>query len=150
VSDGQLSARWGWGGTSATYLSVCYSSCQRCRATEHFFAYEAARSGGKWSVITGNPGDIVGPILSPHQAVETWQGKIATVLSGSPTIQEGGRPWMLVDARDVAEAEILLAESTNIQSGERFLLSSGDKSASYHWRAYVARSWGWGQGGGGQ
>ena len=31
-----------------------------------------------------------------------------TVLSGSPTIQEGGRPWMFVDARDVAEAKILL------------------------------------------
>ena len=24
------------------------------RSTEHFFAYEAARSGGKWSTITGN------------------------------------------------------------------------------------------------
>ena len=69
----------------------------------------------------------VGPILSPHQAHETWQGKIATVLSGKPTVQEGGRPWMLVDARDVAMAEILLAESSNIESGERFLLSSGDK-----------------------
>ena len=34
---------------------------------------------------------------------------------------------MLVDVRDVAEAEIRLAESSNIQSGSRFLLSSGDK-----------------------
>jgi nucleoside-diphosphate-sugar epimerase len=94
------------------------------RATEHFFSYEAARSGGKWSVITGNPGDIIGPIQSKHQASETWQGKIASVLSGEPTVQEGGRPWMLVDARDVAMAEILLAESCNVESGERFLLSS--------------------------
>jgi hypothetical protein len=39
----------------------------------------------------------------------------------------GGRPWLLVDARDVAMAEILMAESGNIESGERFMLSSSDK-----------------------
>lgn len=74
-------------------------------------------------VAAGNPGDIVGPILSPHQAHDTWQGKVATVLSGKPTVHEGGRPWLLVDARDVAMAEILLAESGNVESGERFMLS---------------------------
>ena len=103
------------------------------RSTEHFFAYEAARSGGKWSMMTGNPGDIVGPVLSAHQARETWQGKVATVLGGQPTIHEGGRPWMLVDARDVAMAEILMAESGNIESGERFMLSSGDKILPEDW-----------------
>ena len=45
------------------------------RATEHFLSYEAARSGGQWSVLTGNPAD--GPVLSPHQATETWQGKVS-------------------------------------------------------------------------
>ena len=34
---------------------------------------------------------------------------------------------MLVDVRDVAEAEILLAESSDVRSGSRYLLSSGDK-----------------------
>jgi len=112
-------------------------------------------------------------------------------LSGQPTVHEGGRPWMLVDARDVtnhlqstidnlpstichrqsatptplvcdswanqapacitddqngygpysdrvlgddchvmsqvAMSEILMAESGNIESGERFMLSSSDK-----------------------
>ena len=47
------------------------------RATEHFLSYEAARSGGQWSVLTGNPADIIGPVLSPHQATETWQGKVS-------------------------------------------------------------------------
>uniref|UniRef100_A0A7S1PSK0 NAD-dependent epimerase/dehydratase domain-containing protein n=1 Tax=Alexandrium catenella TaxID=2925 RepID=A0A7S1PSK0_ALECA len=98
------------------------------RSTEHFFAYQASISGGRWSVITGNPGDIVGPVLSPHQAHETWQGKIAGIIQGQPSPQEpAGRPWMLVDARDVAEAEVRLAESSEIQSGERFMLTSGDK-----------------------
>jgi len=103
------------------------------RSTEHFFAYHASISGGKWSVITGNPGDIVGPVLSPHQALETWQGKIAGILQGKPSPQEGaGRPWMLVDARDVAEAEIRLAESPDVQSGERFMLTSGDTIYAEH------------------
>jgi len=97
------------------------------RSTEHFFAYQASISGGRWSVITGNPGDIIGPVLSAHQALETWQGKIAGIIQGVPAPQEwAGRPWMLVDARDVAEAEIRLAESGEIQSGERFMLTSGD------------------------
>ena len=97
------------------------------------YSDEAARSGGKWSTMTGNPGDIVGPVLSAHQAHDTWQGKVATVLSGEPTFHEGGRPWMLVDARDVAMAEILMAESGNIESGERFMLSSGDKIHPEDW-----------------
>mmetsp|Transcript_19645 Transcript_19645/g.61725 ORF Transcript_19645/g.61725 Transcript_19645/m.61725 type:complete len:390 (+) Transcript_19645:94-1263(+) len=97
------------------------------RSTEHYLAYRASVSGGRWSAITGNPCDIIGPVLSPHQARETWQGKIAGIIQGVPSPQElGGRPWMLVDARDVAEAEIRLAESAEVQSGERFMLTSGD------------------------
>jgi len=98
------------------------------RQNEHFFAYAAACSGGKWSAVIGNPADIVGPILSPHQATETWQGKLAQVIQGIPPPQEAsGRPWQTVDVRDVAEAEIRLAESEVVASGERFLISSGDR-----------------------
>merc|ERR1712232_336323 len=82
------------------------------RLAEKFFDYAAFASRGKWSVVFGNPGDIVGPILSPHQATETFQGKIAGVLKGIPAPQEDfGRPWSIVDVRDIAEVEILLAES---------------------------------------
>lgn len=98
------------------------------RSTEHLFAYQASISAGKWSAIMANPSDIVGPVLSPHQARETWQGKIAGIIEGVPAPQEdGGRPWMLVDVRDVAEAEVRLAECPDVQSGERFMLTSGDK-----------------------
>merc|ERR1711879_98245 len=92
------------------------------------FASAAAKSNGGWAMFTANPADIIGPILSPHQASETWQGKIAGILQGKPAAQELlGRPWICVDVRDVAEAEIRLAESTTIESGSRFLVSSGDK-----------------------
>jgi nucleoside-diphosphate-sugar epimerase len=92
------------------------------RATEHFFAYQAARSGGAWSVVVGNPGDIIGPILSAHQAAETWQGKVAAIVAGEapqPTVGANsaltGRPWLIVDVRDVAEAEIRLAGSATVE-----------------------------------
>jgi nucleoside-diphosphate-sugar epimerase len=103
------------------------------RLTEKFFDFHAQASGGKWDMITGNPGDIVGPILAPHQAAETWQGKIGKVIAGNPPAQEaGGRSWFLVDVRDAALAEILLAESTRVPCGSRFLLSSGDKLPVEH------------------
>eukprot|EP00930_Biecheleria_cincta_P087912 TRINITY_DN77153_c0_g1_i1.p1 TRINITY_DN77153_c0_g1~~TRINITY_DN77153_c0_g1_i1.p1 ORF type:complete len:411 (+),score=57.15 TRINITY_DN77153_c0_g1_i1:52-1233(+) len=98
------------------------------REAEKFFADAAANSAGKWSVLTVNPSDIIGPIMSPHQATETWQGKIAGIMQGRPAEQEPlGRPWIVVDVRDVAEAEIRLAESGTVESGSRFLVSSGDK-----------------------
>lgn len=97
------------------------------RLTEKFFDY-SAQASGTWDMLTGNPGDIIGPILSPHQAAETWQGKIAGVLRGEPSPQElGGRPWWLVDVRDVAAFEIALAESKVVFPGSRFLLASGDR-----------------------
>ena len=98
------------------------------RSTEHLFAHCAMMSGGRWSVIVANPSDIVGPILSPHQARETWQGKIAGIVEGTPAAQEpDGRPWWTVDVRDVAECEIRLAETLGSSAtGERFLVASGD------------------------
>merc|ERR1719162_2546115 len=75
------------------------------KLTEKFFDYAALASAGQWDTLTGNPGDIIGPILSPHQAAETWQGKIGGVIQGVPAPQEGGgRPWLIVDVRDVALA----------------------------------------------
>lgn len=97
------------------------------RSTEHFFAYQASISGGRWSAIVANPSDVIGPVLAQHQAAESWQGKLAAILRGVPAEQElTGRPWLLVDARDVAEAEIRLAESPDVESGQRFMLTSGD------------------------
>ena len=96
----------------------------------------AAVAGLTLALAAAQPGDIVGPILSAHQARDTWQGKVASVLSGKPCVHEGGRPWMLVDARDVAMAEILMAESGNIESGERFMLSCAPPSVRHRPRCH--------------
>jgi nucleoside-diphosphate-sugar epimerase len=131
------------------------------RRTELFLAYAAASSAGAWDVLCANPGDIVGPILSAHQAGDTWQGKVGMVLRGERAPQEGNsrdgaHPWFPVDVRDVAEAQVRLAELQNnpgaaqqrgndggggggggggaavlraapVLSGARFLLVSGDR-----------------------
>ena len=107
------------------------------RVTEKFFDYAAAASGGKWSVVVCNPSDIIGPIQSHHQARETWQGKLAAVVQGLPARSEAGRPWFLVDVRDVAKAQILLAEAGAVHSGERFLCTSGDVLPPEHIRERI-------------
>ena len=114
---------------------VWYAAAKR--ASEHYVAYSAALSLGRWSALTVNPGDILGPILSPHQANDTWQGQVALLMQGKPIgqktlgIEEAGGvfgiPWTPVDVRDVAEAEIRLAESADVESGSRFLAKAGDK-----------------------
>lgn len=104
-----------------------YSYSTTKRETELYFAFEAGRSGGKWDTLTGNPGDIVGPILSPHQAGDSWVGKIGAVLAGGKMQQEApeSRPFLISDVRDIAENEIRLAESPTVLSGSRFILLSG-------------------------
>jgi len=102
--------------------------------TEQFFFQAASASSASgtniqaWAAVSANPGDVIGPILSNHQATETWQGKIAGMLTGiNPPQEDGGsaphrRPWFTVDVRDVAEAQVRMLENS-VASGERFLLT---------------------------
>lgn len=96
--------------------------------------FVVAISVGQWAAVAANPADIIGPILSPHQAGETWQGQIAGMLEGIPGEQTHAcvgdlrRPWVTVDVRDVAEAHIkiyekLAAGDPAVSSGDRYLLS---------------------------
>jgi hypothetical protein len=101
-------------------------------ATEKFFFDAAASSQGRWVAISANPGDILGPILSPHHATETWQGRVGKLAEGESPQQETRnlgipRPWMTVDVRDVAKAQVLLADASTVQSGSRFLLCNATK-----------------------
>jgi nucleoside-diphosphate-sugar epimerase len=101
-------------------------------STEKFFFDAAASSQGRWIAISANPGDILGPILSAHHATETWQGKVGKIAEGESPQQETStlsipRPWMTVDVRDVAKAHVLLADSSTVQSGSRFLLVNATK-----------------------
>jgi hypothetical protein len=67
-------------------------------AIEKFFAATAAAS--HWAAVFANPADIIGPILSPHQAAITWQAKIGGMLLGNPVrissfnAVQGCFPWI--------------------------------------------------------
>ena len=127
-------------------MSGVLQYCQTKRTTEHYLAYCAVASGSHWQAIFANPSDIIGPINSKHQNNDNWQGEIGRMLQGKQKIEQRidnidgyGFPYLTVDARDVAKAEILLAESKMVQSGERFLLFSGDILYPKHFGPEIMR-----------
>merc|ERR550514_809531 len=86
-------------------------------------------------MLSANLGLVIGPILSPHQARINWQGNVARIVSGVPLRGDPipnmpafatAPPWDPVDVRDVAEAEVRLAESADLPSGGKYIVSSAD------------------------
>ncbi|MFP6584541.1 MAG: NAD-dependent epimerase/dehydratase family protein [Candidatus Hydrogenedentota bacterium] len=72
------------------------------------------------------PCHVIGPLLSAsHQRPWCWQTRIGDMLEGY------GHPrmfWNIVDVRDVAEAQRLIAESPDNANGERYNLVATDES----------------------
>ena len=72
------------------------------------------------------PCHVIGPLLtSGHQRPWAWQTRIGDMLEGY-----GHRRmfWNIVDVRDVAEAEVLIAESSENTNGQRYNLVATDES----------------------
>ncbi len=72
------------------------------------------------------PCHVIGPILAAsHQRPWAWQTRIGDMLEGY------GHPrmyWNIVDVRDVAETQRLIAESPDNVNGERYNLVATDES----------------------
>jgi len=72
------------------------------------------------------PCHVIGPLLSAsHQRPWSWQTRIGDMLEGY------GHPrmfWNIVDVRDVAAAQRLIAESPDNHNGERYILVATDES----------------------
>ena len=72
------------------------------------------------------PCHVIGPLLSAnHQRPWCWQTRIGDMMEGY------GHPrmfWNIVDVRDVAEAQRLIAESPDNKNGERYNLVATDES----------------------
>lgn len=87
----------------------------------------SAASSGHWDVVMVNPGEVIGPILSPHQ-LYGWAASVAQIAAGEEQAHMPyHRPLIAVDVRDVAEAHVALLESSSLISGSRFLVVSSDK-----------------------
>ena len=89
------------------------------------YVYEQATEHG-FAAFGVCPCHVIGPLLSAsHQRPWCWQTRIGDMLEGY-----GHRRmfWNIVDVRDVAEAQRLIAECPDNRSGERYNLVATDES----------------------
>ena len=103
---------------------------------------DAEKYGYAWGeetgidVVSNNPHHVLGPILSKTQNV-VWQKRIGEALSG----QSGHEPpsnstglafpkdlWNIIDVRDIAQAQRLMATSNVAKNGSRYILAATDES----------------------
>ena len=89
------------------------------------YVYARAKEDG-FAAFGVCPCHVIGPLLSAsHQRPWSWQTRIGDMLEGY------GHPrmfWNIVDVRDVAEAQRLIAECPENRSGERYNLVASDES----------------------
>ena len=89
------------------------------------FVYAEAEKGG-FAAFGVCPCHVIGPLLSAsHQRPWSWQTRIGDMLEGY------GHPrmlWNIVDVRDVAQTQRLIAESPINRNGERYNLVATDDS----------------------
>ena len=72
------------------------------------------------------PCHVIGPLLSAtHQRPWTWQTRIGDMLEG---YGHSRMFWNIIDVRDVAEAQRLIAECPDNRNGERYNLVATDES----------------------
>ena len=92
--------------------------------TEKLVYAEAAANG--FEAFGVCPCHVIGPILSAsHQRPWSWQTRIGDMLEG---YSHRRMFWNIVDVRDVAEAQRLIAECPDNVNGERYNLVATDES----------------------
>lgn len=108
--------------TVAKNREVAYSMT---KVESERFVYAEAEAQG-FAAFGVCPCHVIGPILgATHQRPWSWQTRIGDMLEGY------GHPrmfWNIVDVRDVAETQRLIAESPDNKNGERYNLVATDDS----------------------
>ena len=95
---------------------------------------EAEQYAYKWGaetgidVVTCNPCHVLGPLMGKAHN-NGWQGRIGQMLTGENG-HEGRDPmiWNIVDNRDIAESQRLMAISDVATNGSRYMLTATDTS----------------------
>lgn len=79
-------------------------------------------------VVSNNPCHVLGPILSKTQN-NVWQKRIGLMLMGQDG-HEGrfNEMWNIIDVRDIAESQRLMATSPVAKNGSRYMLVATDES----------------------
>lgn len=92
--------------------------------TEKYLYAEAENMGIEAMAVC--PCHVVGPLLARnHHKSFSWQTYIGDLLEGHGM---GRMLWNIVDVRDVAESQRLIAECTSNKNGERYNLVATDKA----------------------
>ena len=95
---------------------------------------DAEKYGYAWGeetgidVVSNMPSHVLGPILSKTQN-NVWQKRIGWTLSGQIAHETPmNNLWNIIDVRDIAQAQRLMATSNVAKNGSRYILSATDES----------------------
>lgn len=91
------------------------------------YAYAWGEENGI-DVVSNNPCHVLGPVLSATQN-NVWQKRIGLMLMGENG-HEGrfNEMWNIIDVRDIARSQVLMATSDVAKNGSRYMLVATDES----------------------
>lgn len=103
------------------------SSYAKGKLDSEKYAYKFGDESGI-DVVSVCPCHVLGPLMgTPHNSV--WQQRIGQFLEGGNGGFKGnGQDWNIIDVRDIAQAQCLLATSEIAKNGSRYMLVATDES----------------------
>jgi len=107
--------------------NVARSAYAKGKLDAEKFAYQFGERSGI-DVVSVCPCHVLGPLMgAPHNSV--WQQRIGQFMEGGNGGFSGsGQDWNIIDVRDIAETQRLLATSAVATNGSRYLMVAQDES----------------------
>jgi len=95
-------------------------------------AKQIAEEDGRFDTVSVNPIHVLGPLLcANHHQSDTWQAGLGRMLEGQSTKPVRQMLWNVIDVRDIAEMQCLIAESHVCKNGARYIASAADRSGEF-------------------
>jgi len=93
--------------------------------TENYCYEEGEKSGGQFDCFGIMPWTVVGPVLCARHNIQFgWQSMVGDLMNG---FSHRDMNYNIIDVRDVAEAQLRIAESDAVSNGDRYnLVCHGD------------------------
>jgi bifunctional dihydroflavonol 4-reductase/flavanone 4-reductase len=97
------------------------------KATAEKLSFAFAAQDADFDAIAICPMVILGPLLSPaHHWIPSAQWVLGRMMSGQPCPWGWQHLWNITDARDIAEAQVLILGSPRCSNGDRYQLTAAD------------------------